>query len=103
MALIASHIIVIIILMMMTVLGIVGRVKCACLVAIDHTCRDIRCPAHARSRGRARGRVPCAGQFAGVRFTFGVLLHVHTLVCTGKRNTTFNPEDKSRLRSLAIQ
>ena len=42
-----------------------------CRPHVQRSRGDLRCPAQARSRGRARGRVPCAGQFAGVRFTFG--------------------------------
>jgi hypothetical protein len=84
MALIASHIIVIIILMMMTVLGIVGRVKCACLVAVDHTCRDLAEISAVRPRrdlaDELVGVCRVRGSSDGSR-AFGsrlVILHVHS-------------------------
>jgi len=81
MALIASHIIVIIILMMMTVLGIVGRVKCACLVAVDHTCRDLAEISAVRPRRDLADELVGVCHVRGSSRAFGsrlVILHVHS-------------------------
>ena len=44
----------------------------ACLVAVDHTCRDIRCPAAGEiSRTSSRACAVCGAQFAGSAFTYG--------------------------------
>lgn len=81
MALIASHIMVIIILMMMTVLGIVGRVKCACLVAVDHTCRDLAEISAVRPRRDLADELVGVCHVRGSSRAFGsrlVILHVHS-------------------------
>ena len=70
--------------MMMTVHGIVGRVKCACLVAVDHTCRDLAEISAVRPRrdlaDELVGVCRVRGSSDGSR-AFGsrlVILHVHS-------------------------